>query len=119
MKKFALLLSFVVVAGAAFAEEPKAAAAEKAPATAVAHHKAIAGKTHEVAAEVVSADTAKNTLTIKGEKGDTTVPVEGAKAKASLKAVQPGEKVTLTCRDNAKGEHKAVTAIVPAAPATK
>src|SRR5262249_56150956 len=77
-------------------------------------------KTHQVPAEVVSADTTKNTLTIKTEDGtEKTAPVEG-KAIAALKTVKAGEKVTLTCRDNDKGEHQAVTAIHPAkAPATK
>jgi hypothetical protein len=68
-------------------------------------------KTHKVSAEVVSVDTMKNTLTVKStDGGEKTVPVEG-KAITTLKALKPGEKVDLTCRDNDKGEHQAVTAI--------
>jgi hypothetical protein len=67
-------------------------------------------KTHTVEAEVVSADATAKTLTIKGDAGDKTVPVEGA-AVAELKNVKAGEKVKLTCRDNAQGEHQAITHI--------
>jgi hypothetical protein len=106
MKKLAVLLSFAVAAAAA----PMVHAAPKAP----AHAKAMAGKTHEVQAEVVSADTAKSTLTIKGEKDNKTVPVD-KKAMASLKTVKAGDKVTLTCWDNAKGEHVKITGIAKSA----
>jgi hypothetical protein len=140
MKKSALLLSFVFVAGFAVADEakkpeapvaapakvaaeakPAVAPAVSAPADAKVAAKAeavVAGKTHEVAAEIVSADAVKNTLTIKGEKADMTVPVEGEKAQASLKTVKAGDKVTLTCQDDAKGAHKSVIAIA-AAPVVK
>jgi hypothetical protein len=111
MKNLVLLLSLGLVAGTA-------SAATK-PATQT-KHAATATKTHHVSAEVVSADTTKNTLTIKAEDGsEKTVPVEG-KALAGLKTVKAGEKVTLTCRDDDKGEHQAVTDIHAAkAPATK
>ena len=70
-----------------------------------------AKNTHEVDAEIVSVDSLKNTVTIKTAKGDsTTAQVEG-KAQASLKDLKPGQKVTLVCRDDDKGEHKAVTDI--------
>ena len=107
MKKLAMLLSFALVAAAT---APLALAASKAPARS---HAAMAGKMHEVQAEVVSADNAKHTLTIKGDKDNKTVPVDH-KALASLKTVKAGDKVTLTCWDNAKGEHVKVTAIAPA-----
>jgi hypothetical protein len=121
MKKFALLLSLVFVAGVALAQEAaKPAEKAAAPAKATAAEKAPAVKTHEVTAEVVSVDAVKNTITLKGEKGNNTAPVEG-KALASLKSIKAGEKVTVTCRDNEKGEHQAVTEIkaAPAAPAAK
>ena len=106
MKKFALLLSALLVAGAAYASQATTAPAKtKEPAKSTAM-----GKTHSVEAEVVSADATAKTLTIKGDKGDQTVPVEGA-AVAELKSVKPGEKVKLTCRDNAAGEHQAITKI--------
>lgn len=118
MKKFALFLSFALVAGVAVAQDAtKAPEAPKAHAAHAEHAaKAAMANTHEVQAEVVSADAAKKTLTIKGETENKTVPVEG-KAVASLKSVKAGEKVTLTCRDNEKGEHQAVVAIKAAAAA--
>jgi tRNA threonylcarbamoyladenosine modification (KEOPS) complex Pcc1 subunit len=123
MKKSVLLLSLVLAVGVANADEAKKAEAPKAPAKAAAAKTeakaeaakpvAEAGKTHEVAAEVVSADTAKSTITIKGEKENVTTPVD-AKAASALKTVKAGDKVTLTCWDNAKGEHVKVVAIAPA-----
>jgi len=118
MKKFALLLSFVFVTGVAVAEEAKKPEAAKTPEQAAAakvEAKAVAekGKTHEVTAEVVSVDAEKSTITIKGEKENKTAPVD-AKAAASLKTVKAGDHVTLTCWDNAKGEHEKVIAIAPA-----
>src|SRR5262249_40366271 len=104
MKKFALLLSLVFVAGVAVADEakrreppktPEQAAAAKTEAKADAAKPAAAaaekGKTHEVTAEVVSVDAEKNTITIKGEKENKTVPVD---AKAA--AVQIGR---ASCRE--------------------
>lgn len=125
MKKFALLLSFVFAAGVAVAHEATKADAAKAPAaaeskaTAATHtHAAKAAlKTHKVEAEVVSTDLAAKTITIKGEGENKTAPVQG-KAVSALKRVKPGETWTLTCRDNEKGEHQAVIAMVKA-PAVK
>ena len=126
-----MLLSLVFVAGVAVADEAKKpeagaapaaaattdaakpAAATPAPAKVAAAAKAadkLAGKTHEVAAEVVSVDAAKSTITIKGESGDKTVPVD-AKATASLTDVKAGDKVSLTCWDDAAGVHQKVVAI--------
>jgi len=123
MKKSALLLSLVFVAGVAVADEAKKPEAPKAPENAAAAKTeakaeaakpaAQAGKTHEVTAEVVSVDAAKSTITIKGEKDNITSPVD-AKAASALKTVKAGDKVTLTCWDNAKGEHVKVVAIAPA-----
>ena len=121
MKKFALLLSFVFVAGVAFAHETASAAKAKTPAKATATKAAKpAVKTHKVEAEVVSTDVAAKTITIKSDTGENkTTPVEG-KAALALKNVKAGEKYTLTCRDNEAGEHQAVVAIMktPAAKAT-
>ena len=120
MKKFALLLSLVFVAGVAAADQTQKADAAKPAAKATASEKsakaASAAKTHDVTAEVVSVDAEKNTITIKGEKENMTAPVEG-KAIAALKTVKSGGKYVLTCRDDEKGEHKAVTAIHAAAEA--
>lgn len=74
-----------------------------------------AAKTHDVAAEIVSVDDAKKTVTLRGETGDDmTLIAEGAAA-ASLKSLKSGDKVTATLRDNEKGEPQAVTSLKPAA----
>src|SRR5438093_8798592 len=74
----------------------------------------MAGKTHEVTTEIVSVDAKAHTLTIKGEDGkDMTVPVL-EKAVASLAHVKAGEKVTLVCQDDEKGEHQGIIGIKPA-----
>jgi hypothetical protein len=113
MKKFALLLSLIFVAGVALAQEPAKPTAPAKPAPAKAATKAPAVKTHDVTTEVVSIDSVKHTITLKGENENTTAPVEG-KALTHLKSIKAGEKVTVTCRDNEKGEHQAVTEIKPA-----
>jgi hypothetical protein len=117
MKNLTLLFAVLFAASVAVAADntttapaagAKPAAEAKAPAKAL---------THDVTAEVVSADVTKKEITLKDDKGDShTAPVEG-KAIAELKTVKTGEKVTVTCRDNEKGEHQAVTSIKPA-PAT-
>jgi hypothetical protein len=112
MKKFALLLSFACVAGVAGAQD-KMAPVNPDKAAAVAAE-AKAAKTHDVQAEVVSFDAVKSTLTIKGEKENKTVPVEG-KAVAALKNVKTGAKLTLVCKDDAAGAHQAVVDVKPAA----
>jgi ABC-type Fe3+-hydroxamate transport system substrate-binding protein len=113
MKKLTLLLcALFVVAGVASASQATA------PAKAEPAKAAPAVKTHVVEAEIVSADATAKTLTIKGDP-NKTVPVEGA-AVDHLKALKAGEKVKLTCRDNDKGEHQAITHItVEKAPAKK
>lgn len=97
MKKSVLLLAAVLAAGMTYAAEHA-----KKPTAAAATH-------HDVAAEVVSVDATGHTITLKTDKGESTVPVEG-KAIASLKSVKAGEKITVTCKD-VGGEHKSVTAI--------
>ena len=111
MKKITLLLSALfIVAGVASASQATSPAAPAA--------KAAVAKTHVVEAEVVSADVTAKTLTIKGDP-NKTVPVDAA-AVAHLKTLKAGEKVKLTCRDNDKGEHQAISQItVEKAPATK
>lgn len=102
MKKIALVLSgAMILAGAAFATETPAATKTASKAAAV--------KTHVVEAEVVSADATAGTLTIKGQPNQT-VKVEPSAAEP-LKNLKAGEKVKLTCKDNDKGEHEAVTHI--------
>ena len=73
-----------------------------------------AGKTHQVKATVVAIDTEHNQITIKDEKGEEkTAPVMD-KAIEELKTLKAGDKVTLTCHDNDKGEHEAVVKITKA-----
>jgi len=112
MKKLTLLLcGLFVAAGVASAAQATAPAKPAKP-------MATAMKTHVVEAEVVSADATAKTLTIKGDP-NKTMPVD-ATAAAHLKALKAGERVKLTCRDNDKGEHQAITHItMEKAPATK
>lgn len=110
MKKLALMLTAAaLVAGTAIANDaPKKAEPTKTAA------KAPAVKTHEVTAEVVSVDLTKKTLTIKGEKENMVVPVLDSKALDSLKDVKAGDTLKLTCKDDAKGAHLGVVAVVKA-----
>ena len=118
MKKFALLVSFVFAAGVAFAQDAPSSET-KTPAAAMTDKADKADKmSHDVEAEVVAVDATAKTITIKAEPANKTVPVEG-KATAQLTNVKPGDKVLLSCRDNAQGEHQAVVAIKPASEAKK
>jgi tRNA(Arg) A34 adenosine deaminase TadA len=124
MKKFMLPLALALavpalaLAQAPAPEAPKPAEKAKATDTKPAAEKpaAKAGKTHKVEAEVVSADVEKKTLTFKSEGAEKTAPV-GAMAVYRLKKVKAGDKVTLTCKDDDKGEHQEITMIRPAAAA--
>jgi len=109
MKKFLLPLALVLVAGVAVAQAANTkSASEKAPAKTTSAKAAT--KTHVVEGEVVSADATAKTITVKVSGEDKTVPVHG-KAAARLASLKAGEKVALTCVDNAAGEHQYVSAI--------
>jgi uncharacterized protein (UPF0333 family) len=122
MKKPTMLLAVLLAASLAYAEGGKDKKDKDTTHEAVSDVKdaakgvkneikdVVTDKTHEVEAEVVSVDSAKSTITLKTEKGESTAPVEG-KAQASLKDVKPGQKITAVCRDDEKGAHKAVTEI--------
>lgn len=70
-----------------------------------------AGKNHEMKAEVVAIDEKAKTITIKDENGEShTAPLLG-KALEEAKQYKAGDKVTVTCKDNDKGEHEGVAAI--------
>ena len=116
MKKLALLLSLVFVAGVSYAGEAKKTDVKPVTTTVAPNtaEKAVVApateKTHEVAVEVVSVDAVAKTITLKGEKANMTVPVD-EKALASVKELKGGQKATLLCRDNEKGEHVAVAGV--------
>jgi len=113
----ALLFVSLAAAPAVIAAQTGSSAAKPAKATHSQTHPTKAhaekGKTHPVSAEFVSYDPVTKKATVKGEKGETTVPLEG-KALTEVEHIKAGEKVMLTCRDNAQGEHEAITAIKPA-----
>jgi hypothetical protein len=68
-------------------------------------------KYHDVKAEFVSADAKNHIFTIKFDDGSTsTGPAEGDALKA-LPTLKPGDKVSVTCKDDAKGDHLSATAI--------
>ncbi len=74
------------------------------------------GKTHDMKGEIVSVDLDGKMLTFKDEKGEShTAPVMG-KALETLKTVKAGDKVTVTCTDNEKGEHQGISGIKIAKP---
>ena len=70
-----------------------------------------AGKTHDMAGTVVSVDPEGKKITFKDDTGTSiTAPVLDS-AVGTLKTLKAGEKVTLTCQDNEKGDHEGVSAI--------
>ncbi len=71
--------------------------------------------THAVAAEIVSTDATAKTITLKVGDNSVTMPVQG-KAIAKLASFKAGDKVTATCKDNAQGEHQAITNLKVAKP---
>ena len=122
MKKTVFVMSAVLVASVASAQDAKKPVAAPKAHAAEATHEAgkpvRVAKATEVTGEVVSADVAKKTLTFKNEKGESlTWPTEG-KALESLKSAKAGEKVTVVYRANEKGEPQAATEIKPV-PAAK
>lgn len=68
-------------------------------------------KTHDVTGEVVKTDVAAKNITLKSMDKEMTLPVEG-EAATQLKDIKVGDKVTVSCRDDDKGAHKAITKIV-------
>ena len=68
-------------------------------------------KYHDVAATFVSADAKSNMFTIKLDDGTTSTGKAEGHAVKALKGLKQGDKVTLTCKDNEKGEHLAATEI--------
>ena len=118
MRKTMIALLFVSLAAApaVIAAQTGSSAGKPAKATHTQTHATKAhsgGKSHPVSAEFVSYDPVSKKATVKGEKGETAVPLEG-KALSEVTHLKAGEKVMLTCRDNAQGEHEAITAIKPA-----
>jgi hypothetical protein len=96
MKRIVSIVSALVIAALVIA----------VPATAFA-----AGKTHDMKVEVVSVDMKAKMITVKDEKGEShTAPLLGNTA-AEAKSLKAGDKVTVTCQDNEKGEHQGVKAI--------
>jgi hypothetical protein len=116
MRKTMIALLFVSLAAAPAVIAAQSSATKPAKATHSETHatKAHSGaKSHPVSAEFVSYDPVSKKATVKGDKGEMAVPLEG-KALSEVAHLKAGEKVMLTCRDNAQGEHEAITAIKPA-----
>lgn len=104
------LASFGWAQAPATAEKPAAKAETAAPAKT---------KTHKVDAEVVSTDVEKKMITVKVDGAEKTAPV-GPLAVYRLKKLKAGDKVVLTCKDDAAtGEHKEISFIRMAADAAK
>jgi hypothetical protein len=77
-----------------------------------------AAQTHVVNAEFVSYDAKAHIMTIKDEKGQTSkAPLQGGALREMTQLhLKSGDHLTLTCRDNAKGEHQAITDVKLATP---
>jgi hypothetical protein len=77
-------------------------------------------KMHRMNGEVVSFDAEKKTITVKVDGSEKTSPV-GPIAMYSLKKLKPGDKVVITCKDDAAtGQHieyAFVRLLAPEAPA--
>lgn len=73
-------------------------------------------KTYTV--EVVSADPTAKTLTIKSDRGPSTLLVT-EKALGGLQTVKPGDKISITVRDEATGQRRMVTAFMSGAVTSK
>jgi len=118
MKKLVLSLAALCAAASlGWAQTAAQAPAEK-PADAKATEAKAPAKTkrHKFDAEVVSVDVEKKTLTYKAEGAEKTAPV-GSMAIYGLKKLKAGDKVVLTCKDDAaSGEHQAISAIRMATP---
>jgi hypothetical protein len=74
---------------------------------------ALAGafKYHDISGTLVSADAKTSMCTIKFDDGSTgTGKAEGDALKA-LAGLKAGDKISVTCKDNEKGEHLSATAI--------
>jgi len=110
MKKLAMLVTFAMAAGVAFAQEPQPGQpAAKAPEK--AYGQAEKAVKNEVTGEVVALDTVKKTITFKSEMGvEKTRPAEGAAAD-TLKDLKTGDKVTISCAVDEKGQPKSATRI--------
>lgn len=110
-----VLLAVALFGGPLLADESKPADSAAVP----TESGTAAARSHEVEAEVVAVDGEKNTITLKTTSGESTAPVD-SKAHAALSGLKPGQKVTVVCRDDDKGEHKAVAEIkTTEAPAEK
>ena len=119
MKKLGLSLA-ALFAAASFGWAQAPATAEK-PADAGTAQAAAPAKTksHKVDAEVVATDVEKKTITVKVEGSEKTAPV-GPLAVYRLKKLKAGDKVVLTCKDDAaSGEHQMVSFIRMAAEPAK
>ena len=96
MKNFCAVLTLILATGLAFA--PLAAKSDEP-------------KKHELKAEFVSGNPDAKTVTVKLADGtEHTFPVEG-KALEALNSFKAGDKVTITCRDDEKGQHQAIVEI--------
>lgn len=93
------------------ATPPSQAQTAKAKPAARAH--GAASQIHVVSAEFVSYDAKTKMVTMKDDKGQTSsAPLEGGAIREVTQLhLKAGDHVMVTCRDNAKGEHQAVTNI--------
>ena len=119
MKTLFLSLALVSLAAPAAFAAPGAQASRPSTAAAgtasqgskPAPAKHVGTKTHMVNAEFVGYDAATKMVTLRDANGQTSsAPAEG-RAVAEVAHLKANQKVKVTCRDSATGEHEAITAI--------
>src|SRR5437867_4496005 len=106
MKKLALSLAPVLLAAVASAQT---AGQAKPTETASAEKPAAARSIHTLEAEIVSVDTAKNSITFRVDGAEKTEGV-GVLGRYRLKDLKAGDKVLLSCKDT-DGQHQEIVAI--------
>jgi hypothetical protein len=99
MRKVALMTAVLFALAAVLAPVGTALAGDKG------------GKSHEAKGEVVSVNVDTKELTFKTDAGETKTAAVLGKAIDTLKNLKPGDKITLTCSDNEKGEHLGISDI--------
>jgi len=68
-------------------------------------------KSHDVNATFVSADPQASTFTVRLDDGQTSSGKAEGAAVTALSALKAGDKIRITCKDTADGQHVSATAI--------
>lgn len=107
-------LAMAAILGCATLAGPQVLAGESHPEA--QHPAAAAAKTttHDMTVTVVSVDAKTHTLAFKDDQGKEYHSKCMGAAVKEMATVKAGDKVTVTCKDNEKGEHLGLVGIKPA-----